>query len=309
MKGRLWLLDFINDAFLLKDNAMRDYFLIKKNPAIKSAEKLAEIQKERRELLSKYKALEYQLKTYEEYFPFLLDYQNEILNDEITGIVELDNKNVDPVNKFLTREEYLSLTISEKNQLALDRYINSNLSKSEIGKMYERYLGRFYELQGYNIEYSGIEKGFEDLGQDLICTKGDEVIIIQAKCWSTSKEIRERHIFQLYSTTLLHKMENPNVFSKYTCILYTTTRLSDTARYIANTLDVKYLEYFELEKDYPMIKCNINNKGEKIYHLPFDQMYDKVKIVKNTGEFYASSVREAEKNGFRRAMKYTGFKS
>jgi hypothetical protein len=32
-----------------------------------------------------------------------------------------------------------------------------------------------------------------------------------------------------------------------------------------------------------MIKCNISKRsGEKIYHLPFDQQYDKVKIVNDT---------------------------
>ena len=35
---------------------------------------------------------------------------------------------------------------------------------------------------------------------------------------------------------------------------------------------------FEL-KSYPMIKCNISPKdGEKIYHLPMDQQYDRVVI-------------------------------
>ena len=52
--------------------------------------------------------------------------------------------------------------------------------------------------------------------------------------------------------------------------------------------------------DYPMIKCNINN-NERIYHLPFDQQYHRAEI-KNDGEFYAWTVEEATRNGFRRAM-------
>lgn len=56
-----------------------------------------------------------------------------------------------------------------------------------------------------------------------------------------------------------------------------------------------------------MIKCNISRKtGEKIYHMPFDQVYDKVVIEPDEGEMYAADVFEAEFHGFRRAFKYTG---
>ena len=55
-----------------------------------------------------------------------------------------------------------------------------------------------------------------------------------------------------------------------------------------------------------MIKCNINtNTEERIYHLPFDQQYDKIKIDK-PGEFYAMTVKEAEEKGFRRAKRWLG---
>lgn len=54
--------------------------------------------------------------------------------------------------------------------------------------------------------------------------------------------------------------------------------------------------------DYPRIKCNVNG-GNKIYHLPFDQQYDRTMIC-NKGEFYAWNVKEAESKGFRRAMRH-----
>jgi len=59
-----------------------------------------------------------------------------------------------------------------------------------------------------------------------------------------------------------------------------------------------------LEK-YPIIKCNISNDGEKIYHLPFDQQYDKT-IISKPGEFYAETVKESMDKGFRRAWRWTG---
>ena len=45
--------------------------------------------------------------------------------------------------------------------------------------------------------------------------------------------------------------------------------------------------------------------NEKIFHLPFDQQYDNVKIDK-PGEFYAWNVKEAVQAGFRRAFRYYG---
>ena len=57
--------------------------------------------------------------------------------------------------------------------------------------------------------------------------------------------------------------------------------------------------------EFPRIKCNINGgTGEKIYHLPFDQQYERAIISKERGEFYATTVAEAEKQGFRRAFKH-----
>lgn len=57
-------------------------------------------------------------------------------------------------------------------------------------------------------------------------------------------------------------------------------------------------------EEFPRIKCNIGKDGEKIYHLPFDQKYDRTIIDKNKGEFFATTVAEAVEHGFRRAKKY-----
>ena len=47
--------------------------------------------------------------------------------------------------------------------------------------------------------------------------------------------------------------------------------------------------------DYPLVKCNISMRdGQKIYHLPFDQQYDRTKIIPDKGERYVYTVAEAE---------------
>jgi hypothetical protein len=57
-------------------------------------------------------------------------------------------------------------------------------------------------------------------------------------------------------------------------------------------------------EDWPMVKCNIDSKENKIYHLPMDQQYDTVKISK-PGECYVSTVAEAEAKKFKRAKRWT----
>jgi hypothetical protein len=60
-----------------------------------------------------------------------------------------------------------------------------------------------------------------------------------------------------------------------------------------------------MEMDYSMIKCNVNGK-DRIYHLPFDQQYDRVRIGTVPGECYAQRTEEAERLGFRRAKRWLG---
>ena len=72
----------------------------------------------------------------------------------------------------------------------------------------------------------------------------------------------------------------------------------------ADFLGVQYKENASIG-DYPLIKCNINRTTkERIYHLPFDQQYDRVVISPNSEECYAWTVQEAEDKGFRRAWRW-----
>jgi hypothetical protein len=58
---------------------------------------------------------------------------------------------------------------------------------------------------------------------------------------------------------------------------------------------------------YPCIKCNISRTDDtKIYHLPFDQQYDKTIIEPDRMECYVETVEEAETLGFRRAFRWKG---
>lgn len=95
---------------------------------------------------------------------------------------------------------------------------------------------------------------------------------------------------------------------KVSTILYTTTKLSDRAKEFAKYLSVGIAEGFQLQK-YPSIKCNISRRNnEKIYHLPFDQQYDRTLIEDERSECYVETVEEAEILGYRRAWRWKGQK-
>lgn len=190
---------------------------------------------------------------------------------------------------------------TEKIQMSLDRWKNRYKSDWDIGIEYERYVGYRLECEGYKVNYSGATNGLNDMGRDLIATKRDKTLVIQCKRWSKEKVIHEKHIFQLHGSTAVLSAENPG--KSYKAVFITTTKLSDTAKKCAEICNVTCVENFPMA-DYPLIKCNSNKDGEKIYHLPFDPQYDKIVISKNKKSCYAWTVQEAEKLGFRHTYHY-----
>lgn len=113
---------------------------------MKASETVKALSEEKRELRERVLFLESQLKTYQEYFPFLLDYEEEILNDieDFRNTSKEELEKVDPVKKLLSNEEYNNLSTAAKNQLALTRFLK-NMSNLQVGKMYERYIGWLME--------------------------------------------------------------------------------------------------------------------------------------------------------------------
>jgi hypothetical protein len=314
LRGRQWLAKFIADAEKSIDDSVIESLTTKQRPAPKAAEAVAAANAERRKYKERLKFLEYQLQSYKEYFPFLAEYEEVLLDDFIefnsSDDIETAGADIDPVFKYIDKSDFQTLNERERNQLALDRYLNSKLSPLAIGRMYERYVGHLYERDGWLVDYEGIVKGLDDLGRDLICTKGTDVHIVQLKCWAREKLIHEKHIFQLFGTTQLYLMNKNNngLFPMNVQPTFiTSTRLSDVAKNAANWLKITIKEDFPLDKSFPMIKCNINQgTGERIYHLPFDQQYDRTKIITTAGEMYARTVAEAENAGFRRAFRFSG---
>lgn len=318
--GFPWLASAIAEYYKFFDEEIANYLDNKSHPAHKKAYTVREVATDNASLRKQLKIARNFVEYYETLFPWITEY----VGNDLDELLESINSNKfdddeDPVLQYVPRSEFNKLSTIDRNQKALDRYLSSRKKPWEIGRDYERYIGYLYEQAGYSVVYIGIEKGLEDLGRDLICQKGDKTEIIQCKCWANHKVIHEKHINQLYGTTVKYYIDNqerakvnnklllfPDLFSsgRIKASLITSTSLSDTARKFSDALGINYVENKLLGK-YPLIKCNISSSGEKIYHLPFDQQYDRT-LIKNAGEFYASTVAEAEKKGFRRAIRWKG---
>lgn len=323
--GFPWLSHAIAHYYENIDKIYAEYLENKPRPALKQAAKIKEIAKEKAQFKKEFLLMRYINKYYESLFPWLSEYiganSDEILKQSADAAKT--DENLDPVLNYMAKGEYESLSKSERNQKALDRYWNSRKTLWQIGRDYERYIGYLYEKEGYKVQYFGIQKGMEDLGRDLVCFKGNIIEVVQCKYWSKVKNIpiRENHINQLFGTTVkyyidyqstknnidLHSFFNAYETEKIIGTMVTSAHLSETALNFAKSLKIKVKQDVRFDKSYPSIKCNVNpNTKEKIYHLPFDQQYDKVIINKSSGEFYAHTVAEAEENGFRRAWKWKG---
>jgi len=322
-EGFPWLGDAIAQYKELREINIAEYLEQKLRPAIASAARVRDIAKEKRILEKQFRVTRNLIKYYESLFPWLPDFVGEDIDDlieSVTNKATQESDKDDPVKFYLTKGEYETLTITERNQKALDRYWSKKKSSWEIGRDYERYIGYLYEQDGYNVYYQGIEAGLEDLGRDLIAKKDSEIKVIQCKYWAQHKTIHEKHICQLFGTTLKYWLEQKKILQKTQPeflvsliredeiggVFVTSTSLSDVAREFAVELGIQVREQFPFE-EYPSIKCNISKRtGEKIYHLPIDQQYDRTVIEEKRNECYVRTVAEAEKLGFRRAWRWKG---
>jgi hypothetical protein len=310
-QGFPWLAQAYADYLYLQDLKIAGYLENKVPAASKAAEHLREIAAKRRTAEQLYRVLKYQLEYYESLFPWLVDFKGEDIEDLIIQIMEKRESGAeaieepdDAAKKWLTPAEYDKLPMAEKYQLAIDRYWRKKKSRWEIGRDYERYIGYLYESRGYAVYYQGIVEGLADLGRDLICVKDNIAEVVQCKYWSKEKQIHEKHIFQLYGTVVAYRIDRPG--KQVSACFVTSTRLSDRAKQFAKELGMKTLEDYPLAH-YPCIKCNVSRRDStKIYHLPFDQQYDKTLIEEERNECYVETVKEAEALGFRHAYRWKG---
>lgn len=296
------------DFLMVQDTKEEKYFSFKIRAAETTGERVKAINAEKRRYRMVASILEKKLAMCVEYVPDLLDVlDQEFPNDELEAesLPFTSEEQEDPVHTYLTPEEYRALSVTERNQRALDRYKKRRKDSRGIGSFYERFVGYLYESDGYDVAYQGILEERKDKGVDLIARKGKEMLVIQCKNWSKYKTIFENAVFQLFGSAEYYRQEYPSM--KVIPVFYATTEIDSFAKKFSNKVGIQVFDNHKINFDYPMIKCNISRiNGERIYHLPLDQQYDTVKIEPGKGEFYCQTVVDAEKNGFRRAFRWKG---
>ena len=308
----------IADFTVLEDERLAHYLRIKPHPAVKRSEAVRDAARARKEAERRARMLQYQLTYYEDAFPWLVEYSGRSTQDLLAelekrrrGEIQDEAKDGDEViRRFIPPDQYARLSEAQRSDLALKRWCESRKSNWQIGRDYERAVGYEFEQLGHVVQYFGATRGLEDLGRDLIATKGGVTFLIQCKYWAQHKEIHEKHIFQLIGTPFEYACDRLNLPMKgldlssanIVPFLVTNIRLSETAVRAAKMVGVNFMQEHPL-KEYPLIKCNVNGRT-RIYHLPFDQQYDTAKIDPAKGERYVTTAAEAEKFGFRRARRH-----
>lgn len=326
-KGFPFLTSSFEEYFELQDKRLATTLETKSHPALKAAEEIRQMSKERREAEKSARISKHLLDYCFYLAPWLEDYigieieELDALIKDIHTSWEKKEKEFEEEVKRHYGPKYEELTQTEKLQRKLDWYWKKPKKHNwQIGREYERYVGYLYEKTGCRVYYEG-RKGYEDFGRDLISIKGDNIEIIQCKRWGQEKTIHEKHIFYLFGTTVEYfirkyseeKFPQLNLFpelinkGKIKGILFTTTNVSEKAKEVAKTLGIQIVEKFPF-RDYPSIKCNISRKnGEKIYHLPFDQQYDTTLIEdEERNECYVWTIEEAESLGYRHSWRWHG---
>jgi hypothetical protein len=303
--GRKWLAEMTAEAERSSDAGLENYLRYKTRPAPAAAENVKKIASEKREWMLRAKQLEYEIKQLEEYFPILAEYRSAI-HEELIAQHEIENESgIDPGSKFVSGEEWKALDEVEREETALERYRKTARSSADAGRRYERYLGYLYESDNWRVEYTGAIKGFDDFGRDLICRRGDDVVVVQAKRWRRDARILHmKHVVQLYGSTALLKREL-DLQKIPRALLVSTTDFSEDAVFAANALGVSLVTK-EFNPAYPCIKVHVSRVGEALYHLPFDQQYDRISMNLSKGDRYVATVREARAINARRAMRFTG---
>lgn len=270
------------------------------------------LRKYKEEVFYKYKECQYKYEYILSLFPELQEYiDGDAVREDVVEVTEeYDDKRI----AYLSKDEWNALTETQKSQLALDRYNERRKqTNAQVGRDYEEYIAHLFrvKLKGCDVAMFGEQKGLNDLGRDLIVKHRGKVYIVQCKRWSTERVIREKHIMQLFGSTIEYCWESRKkglpplemVGKSVIPVFVATTDLSDTAKQFTERLGVVFVK--EEMGDYPQIKCNVGKDGEQIYHLPFDQQYNRVIIEPKKKEFMAWTVEEAEQKGFRRAKKYS----
>ncbi len=143
-------------------------------PALKAAEEVKEARATARNWKRQADTFKNRVSLYELEAPWLIEYLDYTVEDIVEGLHQEEklqqsfSSGTDPLRLFVSESEWAVMSELERNQLALDRYLEYRQRNAwAAGIQYERYIGFSYEKQGFNVFYQGALKGVSDLANRL----------------------------------------------------------------------------------------------------------------------------------------------
>lgn len=302
LEGRKWLAQAWVDLVSHQDDqALHPLSLNTRDPADRD-DLIAELRTQRYELLSNHRMMEYQLASYEEYFPFLADFRDTVLNEDVRlktlGFEALQDIEPALAIGYLSETEYRSRPIAEVMQIALKRYLNKSMSRFEYARHYERFIRYLFEKDGWQVTLQSHIEGFNEFGRDLFCVQGDQACLVVTEYHSESQAVREHNMLRLYRSMIQMKLTRPEL----TISLYQFSHEAptDDTRLMAEELDI-HLKHQPLRR-FPMVKCQKDPITQQdLYHLPFDPGYDELQMTIEHDSCYQPGPIKAEQAGYVRS--------
>lgn len=140
-----------------------------------------------------------------------------------------------------------------------------NLSDSDWGFIYEKFVGQILEDEGYKVEYNGLNAGVFDKGIDLVAYKNGQVNFIQCKYVKTFLT-KSRIEWILYRASKILK-ENSERYPKKICFMLIVNKKEKA--FSKRKLKSFKLNFTDVSKvEYPMLQ----------YFLDHNHIQHKVKL-------------------------------
>ena len=113
----------------------------------------------------------------------------ELAKQKIAKILKKSSSLEDTINPLKYKEK----GITNHNKSKKKNFYKLKKEWIKKGKEYEKFVGEYFEKQGYIIKYNGIEKGKKDNSIDIIAIKKEEIIFIQCKNWKEDGKYKISH--------------------------------------------------------------------------------------------------------------------
>ena len=118
LKGRNWLASAVAEFVDTRNLEVESWLVEKPHPACSAANQVARIRHNYRQVVQRLRLLEMQIASYEEYFPFLIDYRDAILDESVdlrqNARDVLDDADPALSRGYLSKEEYSALPVREE---------------------------------------------------------------------------------------------------------------------------------------------------------------------------------------------------